>query len=439
MQNICRVFFPLFTFQTIFIALSYSRASAEFITESIVENLSFEIQEVATSNGKVVWVASDGNDDEIYHWDGASITQLSDNYIDDSSPSFDGSNVVWIQHDDSSPSQYFLKYWNGSIVTDIPLASNNSIQSVSCENGACAWDQRFESGSYDNIWYYNGFSSAAITSYTIDDQSQLHNVLIDQNIVYYRYNGSDDNIDGIYRKGIGPPVRIFDHNLYFDVSNGILTLHDPDSNYAVISIENNVRTQISTPTDKDLLRPYISNNKIGWAEEHGALVNFWHHDGLSATMIAIEDQAGDSDVYHYDSGNFVWASNFGYNLKVATEITPDPPGPTSEPGGDRVVYGEVALDGSASVTPNEPITQWHWSLVDRHSDLNNRVADGETATVTGLARGFYDVTLTVTDNLGLTAAKSFQLVALGPWDVNSDGQTGLAETIFILKELTGGH
>ena len=58
-------------------------------------------------------------------------------------------------------------------------------------------------------------------------------------------------------------------------------------------------------------------------------------------------------------------------------------------------------------------------------------------TVTGLAAGFYDVTLTVPDNDGQTGSDTMVLSVSVPWDVGTDGKTGLEEVIYILQTLSG--
>jgi hypothetical protein len=135
-------------------------------------------------------------------------------------------------------------------------------------------------------------------------------------------------------------------------------------------------------------------------------------------------------------GYSVFCTDFyGYSLGIAVPAIPEPLRPTADPGGDRVVYNEVGLDGSASTTPNDSITSWHWELVNRYDDALNRSADGVTATINGLSFGIYDVSLTVTDSTGATDSSSFMLVAIGPYDVNGDGKQGLAESIDILRSL----
>lgn len=72
--------------------------------------------------------------------------------------------------------------------------------------------------------------------------------------------------------------------------------------------------------------------------------------------------------------------------------------PIADAGGDRVVFDTVVLDGSGSSDPDGSIVAWDWSLRRRDNPADIRYVSGVTATVSGLQSGFYDVTLTVTDD-----------------------------------------
>jgi hypothetical protein len=47
------------------------------------------------SGTNVVWHGWDGDDYEIYSWNGAAIAQITDNTTTDYTPTISGSNVVW--------------------------------------------------------------------------------------------------------------------------------------------------------------------------------------------------------------------------------------------------------------------------------------------------------------------------------------------------------
>jgi hypothetical protein len=102
-----------------------------------------------------------------------------------------------------------------------------------------------------------------------------------------------------------------------------------------------------------------------------------------------------------------------------TEPHPDTPipdfnqSPFAHAGNDKVVFDEVALDGSDSYDPDGSITSYSWNLQNKTPSENNQTAIGINPTVTGLSNGFYDVCLTVTDNLGATNTDCSLLAAAG--------------------------
>jgi Ca2+-binding RTX toxin-like protein len=51
------------------------------------------------SGNNVVWTRSDGNDYEIYFWDGSTITQVTNNSTDDNYPQISGNNIIWSGYD----------------------------------------------------------------------------------------------------------------------------------------------------------------------------------------------------------------------------------------------------------------------------------------------------------------------------------------------------
>jgi len=111
--------------------------------------------------------------------------------------------------------------------------------------------------------------------------------------------------------------------------------------------------------------------------------------------------------------------------------------PIAEAGSDQIVFNSVILDGSASSDSDGTIISWGWTLTHRTNPSNNKTATGSNPTVTNLAKGFYEVILTVTDNSGLSDTDTMLLGVYGPWDINGDGAIGLEEVIHILQEVSG--
>ncbi|MGA1826603.1 MAG: hypothetical protein ACMUIP_18270 [bacterium] len=67
----------------------------------------------------------------------------------------------------------------------------------------------------------------------------------------------------------------------------------------------------------------------------------------------------------------------------------------------------IVLDGRKS-TPLNDIVSFNWVLQHNENPAYDRTAHGETPVLFDLASGFYDVTLTITDNIGNTATKTIE-------------------------------
>jgi len=130
----------------------------------------------------------------------------------------------------------------------------------------------------------------------------------------------------------------------------------------------------------------------------------------------------------------------GYDIGADEASADNPNNPTAKAGSDQIAGDKILLDGSGSFDPDGSIVSYQWVLRHRENSLYNKTAVGETATVTDLKKGFYDVTLTVTDDSGATGEDEMFFSAVGDptkeYDINGDGKAGLAEVIYYLKILS---
>lgn len=117
---------------------------------------------VSLNNGQIAWNSSDGNDWEIYFWDGTynngqpNITQITDNDDYDMAPSLADGMIAW--RGGSAVEQY-VRYWDGNAVHELSGERTlYSFHTVSTSNGAIAW-RGYPTG---DIKYWDGtFSGGA--------------------------------------------------------------------------------------------------------------------------------------------------------------------------------------------------------------------------------------------------------------------------------------
>ena len=104
----------------------------------------------------------------------------------------------------------------------------------------------------------------------------------------------------------------------------------------------------------------------------------------------------------------------------------------------------AVLDGRKSYSLNSEIVSYDWELIHRENSSFNTTATGPTPTILGLELGVYDVTLTVTDDNGVTDTDKMELTVLSTCngcsilkgDLDSDGDVD-ANDLEIFSEYFG--
>ena len=101
-------------------------------------------------------------------------------------------------------------------------------------------------------------------------------------------------------------------------------------------------------------------------------------------------------------------------------IFPHPP--VADAGPDQIVFDTITLDGSlSSDLDGDPLT-YEWSIQHTVNPDHDHAATGQVITITGLALGFYNVILTVTDATGAIDTDTMFFSATGPkGDFDFDG------------------
>ena len=136
-------------------------------TSTTVTNNGFSL---SLYDGQIAWTSFDGNDGEIYFWDGTyngdlpNIAQITDNGDTDAYVSMADGMIAWA----GGPGWYNQKvrYWDGVSVQELNGATTLQwvdIEPVSTSNGAIAWQ-----GSYmqADIFYWDGTFNNGVPNIT---------------------------------------------------------------------------------------------------------------------------------------------------------------------------------------------------------------------------------------------------------------------------------
>jgi len=183
----------------------------------------------------------------------------------------------------------------------------------------------------------------------------------------------------------------------------------------VYAISSGVLSAVDAQTGNVLwLWATTSDNLVG-----SIIITDTHALVSSSTTTYAVDLLTHKDVWSYPAGGYLSLST--NSLYIAskngnlTSIAFKPFAmPVAVAGPDRIEYSNVILDGSQSYDPDGFIVSYVWLVQNKEDATYNLTSTEKIATVSDLNKGFYDVTLTVTDNEGFTASNQMLLAVIGP-------------------------
>jgi len=82
-------------------------------------------KEPSLYEGNIAWTSHDGNDNEIYYWNGLDILQITDNEYEDRLPSLYDGHIAW--HAGAVGDEYEIFFWDGNVthqVTDNDISDS---------------------------------------------------------------------------------------------------------------------------------------------------------------------------------------------------------------------------------------------------------------------------------------------------------------------------
>jgi len=303
-----------------------------------VTNNNLEDESPQISGNNVVWYGSDGNDTEIFFWDGDSITQVTYNSYDDYYPQISGNNVVWYGSEGIDDEIFF---WDGSSITQV--TDNSYVDQnphISGKNVVWAGSD----GINDEVFFWGGGSITQVSddnydSYYDDPQISGNNVvwtdgchcvyfwdgtettkIIDtggfccrspqisgNNVVWYCYESGDQEI--LFWDGT--EITQITDNSYYDhepqiSGNNVVWQGWDGSDYEIFLWDGSLITQVTDNSYPDIY-PQISGNNVVWQGSDGSDYEIFFWDGSSITQVT--DNSYD-DLYPRISGNnIVWYGN----------------------------------------------------------------------------------------------------------------------------------
>jgi hypothetical protein len=258
-----------------------------------VTNNSFDDMRPSLYNGTIAWIGSDGNDFEVYYWDGNDVAQVTNNDVFNEFvlSLYDGT-IAWVAASYSSPEE--LYYWDGSDITNLMELTNSN--GLSLYNGTIAFSAL---GNDYDIFYWDGNTTINLTENTgngPEGSPSLYNGTI-------AWAGVDPNDDD-------DEIFYWDGNNITNVSNSNIwdqspSLHDgtiawmgrPDApyenEYEIYYWDGNATTRVTNNSFDDKF-PSLYNGTIAWMGHDG---NDWEIyyavPFLDITSVSVDRQPPD--------------------------------------------------------------------------------------------------------------------------------------------------
>ena len=272
-------------------------------------SISSNNQAVSNYDGTVAWQGYDGNDYDIYYYNGSTTSNISNNDTYDSGPSLFNGTIAYIGHPDSGGNLgEELYYWDGA--TSTRLTTDSTIdQSPSLSNGTIAW---YHGGTGGQISFWDGTNTSLIpsTSYTSGISNYYGTVA---------WQGSDGDTEIYYWDGTSI-TKVTNNNVPDQGGIGGLSLYDgtiawtEGLNDGIIKFWNGAST-----IDVGFGR-YASlyDGTIAW--RNGSDVVYW--DGSTTSVISSGNISGrgpslydgtiawrgvDGEIYYWDGGSLDYA------------------------------------------------------------------------------------------------------------------------------------
>ena len=317
-----------------------------------------------TSKGNAVWSSSDGNDNEIYFYDGDSTRRLTYNDAFDNIPQISGDNIAWQQTETllGTLGGSGILFYDGKTerierLADVP--NGLAIPGISGSN--VVWGEDIVFGG--EVFLYDGEDTSELTDLGVFIPINSGSISGD-NVVWT--SGLDENFEGfgdIFLYDGEDTTRISDRDLtsalpsvsgdnvawsaakvvtgnepadvYFYDGEGTIQLTDDNIQDAVLGIsgDNVVWSSGDGFTESELFfydgeetiqltsdetdvftGGSISGNNVVWSESDGEDTEIFLYDGK--TTIQITDNDTDDNLPDIDGNTIVWEGDDGSDTEI---------------------------------------------------------------------------------------------------------------------------
>ncbi|MDJ0568856.1 MAG: carbohydrate-binding protein [Pleurocapsa sp. MO_192.B19] len=340
----------------------------------------------------MVWSASDGNDNEIYLYNGSETIQLTDNDVNDDNPQVSDGNVAWLSYEGEPNYHYYpdnaIYLYDGTSTTRLTDA-DTVINEFDLSGNQLAWSD--SDGKDSEIYFYDG---TGVTQLTRNSLSESSPQISGNNIVWSAYDEGDSEI---YLYDGSEVTQLTDNNTYDSspqISGNNVVWSGDDGNDSEIYLYNGSETIQITNNDTGDHSLQISGNNIVWSGNDGNDSEIYFYNGSEIIQLT------DNDTYDSNpqiDGNYLTWTGYEQNdseiyLNYTPNLTP----------GEISGYKWHDLNKNGVFDSSESGIEGWTIYLD--SNENGQLDEGETSTVTD-ADGFYSFTDVRFGNYSVTEQK----------------------------------
>ncbi|MCU0569438.1 MAG: T9SS type A sorting domain-containing protein [Oculatellaceae cyanobacterium Prado106] len=275
------------------------------------------------SGNNVVWFGAGGSDggvdEEIFFFNGTTVTQLTTNNTGEFYPQVSGNNIVWLGiggSDGGTDTELF--FFNGTTVTQLTSNSNDDgFPEISGSNITWSSVGGSDGGTDTELFFFNG---TTVTQLTTNNTPDINSRISGNNVVWYGRGGSDGGADNEIFFFNGSTVTQLTTNNTDDIDpqisgNNVVWAgrggSDGGVDTEIFFFNGAIVTQLTTNNTFDS-RPEISGTNIAWfgagGSDGGTDTEIFFFNG--STVSQLTSNMFDDFPVQISGSNLIWRSFF---------------------------------------------------------------------------------------------------------------------------------
>ena len=277
------------------------------------------------NSGHVVWMGSDGNDDEIFLYDGTPITQLTNNAYTDIMPKINNNDqVVWLAQGNGSK----VYLYDSTTITELtenasPACSIGWLPEIN-DSGQVVW-KGFDGNA--QICFYDGTTTIQLTNNTVNSSHgfsfpQINNI---GHVVWEEWDGDDYEIF-LYD---GATVAQLTNNSYDDANprinddDEVVWMRNGSQGWEIFLYNGLNTTRLTNNSYVDTFPRINNQGHVVWIGRDGNGDELFVYNGR--TIAQLTDNVS-GEIYMHpqinDSGQVVWQGWNGQAWNIFTALPP---------------------------------------------------------------------------------------------------------------------